>query len=215
MSTCNQCGEDKSVDACVSCGKLVCRQHAGHLKNYVSLEGRKGRGCNLCISEGWARPEYSMIDMHLVVPDALRRLEHKLYPRAIHDITALTNQTKQETFAEARTLVRELEESIQRASESLTSDFEDSAGRIVSDTLEQARTTLRELTGEITNAISHQRIEVKSDAEKIVHEIRESVREAINEASVVIDTALQRAALILVAGAGGVAIVVGLLLRLS
>lgn len=208
MTTCYQCSEIKSVEPCVSCGKPVCKQHAGHLKNYVSLDGRKGRGCSVCIEEGLARPEYGMTDMHLVVPDAVRRLEHKLYPRLMEDVANLTDQTKHETFQEARVLVKELEESIQRTSEALTKDLEESANRIVEETLDKVQITLQALTGEITNAITHQRVEVTSDAEKIVQEISRTTNQAITEFSKAINEALLRAAIVLVVGLGGVAAVI-------
>jgi NTP pyrophosphatase (non-canonical NTP hydrolase) len=215
MESCSQCSNQKDIVNCVSCGKQVCKLHSGHLKHYVSLSGRIGRGCVVCIDDGLARPEYNWTHMHLVVPDAVRRLEHKLYPQIMSDITSLTTLTKEETFAEARVLVSELEDSIQRASVAIAVDLEGAASRIVAQTLEQARETLKELTGEITNAIAHQRIEVKSDAEKIVLEIRSSTSAAIQEASIAINSALQRAVLLLTLGLTGSAGVITLLFRYS
>lgn len=213
MATCYQCNEEKGLEDCVSCGKPVCKQHAGHLKNYVSLEGRKGRGCSVCIEEGHARPDYGMTDFHLVVPDAVRRFEHKFYPRILADLSTLTDQTKQETFNEARQLVKELEDSIQRTSETLTRELEGSADRIVTDTLEKVQLTLQGLTAEITNAITHQRVEVTSDAEKIVQEIGRTANQAIVEVSKAINTALLRAAIVLVVGLGSVAVLIAVALK--
>lgn len=214
MTTCHYCSTEKNVETCVSCNTPVCKEHSGYLLNkYISEDGRRGRGCKACIDAGTALPEYGTMSMHLVVPDAVRRLEHKIYPRIFADVAALTVQTKQDAFDEAKTLLHDLEDSIQRISDSVTQKLEISADRIVSDTLEQARMTLRELTGEITNAITHQRVEVTSDAEKIVHEIRKTTREAIYEASVAINAALIRATLMLIGGLGGIAIILAILLR--
>lgn len=213
MVTCYQCSEEKGLENCVSCENPVCKQHAGHLKNYVSLEGRKGRGCSVCIEDGQARPDYGVTDFHLVIPDAFRRFEHKFYPRMLTDITTLTDQTKQETFEEARVLVKELEESIQRTSEALTKDLEGSANRIVAETLDKVQVTLQSLTGEITNAITHQRVEVTSDAEKIVQEIGRTTNQAIIEVSKAINTALLRAAIVLVVGLGSVATLIAVVFK--
>ncbi len=213
MPQCYLCNEEKGLEDCVSCGEPVCRDHAGHLKHYIALNGRKGRGCQVCIEAGTVVPDYGITDLHLVVPEATRRLEHKFYPRVFADLSVLTEQTKQETFNEARQLVRELEESIQRTSETLTRELEGSADRIVTDTLGKVEVTLQALTTEITNAISHQRVEVKSDAEKIVQEIGRTTNQAIAEMSRAINAALMRAALVLVAGLGGVAILIATVFR--
>ena len=84
--SCYVCGTEKSLDNCITCEKPVCKSHAGHMKNYYSGDGKKGRACQNCIDEGLANPDYGLSDMHLVVPDAVKRFENKIYPRIHNDL---------------------------------------------------------------------------------------------------------------------------------
>ena len=46
---CYVCQTEKGLDECVGCHQLVCKTHTGHVKQYISIDGRKGRGCQKCI----------------------------------------------------------------------------------------------------------------------------------------------------------------------
>lgn len=109
--------------------------------------------------------------------------------------------------------MRELEESIQRSGEILTGNLEQSADRLITETLTKTQATLQTLTAEITNAITHQRVEVKSDADRILQEISKTTHEAIAGISVAINQALLRATVLLLAGLGGIAVILSLILK--
>ena len=210
---CHQCAETRDIEACITCGTPVCKTHAGSFKTYIGINSRKGRACTGCIEQGLAFPELGVMDAATVVQGLSQRLELRLYPQIMRDITELTDATKQETFEEARRLVRELEESIQRSGEILTGDLEQSADRLITETLAKTQATLQTLTAEITNAITHQRVEVKSDADRILQEISKTTHEAITGISVAINQALLRATVLLLAGLGGIAVILSLILK--
>lgn len=212
-ATCYQCDETKDVEPCITCEKPVCKAHAGSFKVFIGINGRKGRACTTCIEAGLAFPELSIIDATTLVQNFKQTLVVKLYPQLISDIERLTDKTKDETFEEARRLVKDLEESIQRSGEILTGNLENSADRLVTETLAKVQLTLQTLTAEITNAISHQRVEVKSDAERIVQEIGKTTQSAIGEMSVAINQALMRATFFLIAGLAGIAVILSLILK--
>lgn len=210
---CYQCNETKDIESCIACTRSVCKAHAGSFKTYIGINSRKGRACTRCIEKGLAFPELGVMDAATVVQGVSQRLELRLYPQIMRDITQLTDATKQETFEEARRLVKELEDSIQRTGEILTENLEQSANRLITDTLAKTQATLQTLTTEITTAITHQRVEVKSDAERIVQEIGKTTQSAIAEMSVAINQALMRATILLIAGLGGIALIASLFLK--
>lgn len=196
--TCYVCGTEKSLDSCITCEKLVCKSHAGHMKNYYSGDGKKGRACQQCIDDGLANPDYGLSDMHLVVPDAVKRFENKIYPRIHDDLEKLTEKVKTDSFAEAHILLKELEESINRTAENVTQHIEQSADKMVAETLVKVQDTLAQLTQELTKAIGHQRVEVSSDAEKIIRELSKAIK-----------TSLIYVAVIIVLGIAGIKLVLG------
>ncbi len=195
--SCYVCGTEKSLDNCITCEKPVCKSHAGHMKNYYSGDGKKGRACQNCIDEGLANPDYGLSDMHLVVPDAVKRFENKIYPRIHNDLENLTEKVKTESFAEAHILVKELEESIKRTAESVTQHIEQSADKMVAETLVKVQDTLAQLTQELTQAIGHQRVEVSSDAEKIIRELSKAIQISLIYVAVIIVVGLAGIKLIL------------------
>lgn len=172
---CYVCQTEKGLDECVGCHQLVCKTHAGHVKQYISIDGRKGRGCQKCIDDGVITPEYGLSNISLALNDVTKRLENKIYPKVYNDLEKLTDKIKTESFAEAHILVKELEEAITRTAETVSQQAEQTADRIVSDNLIKIQETLTQLTHEITKAISHQRVEVSSDAEKIIQALSKTI----------------------------------------
>jgi hypothetical protein len=71
---CYVCQSSKGVDECVGCNQFVCKTHAGHIKQYISISGRKGRGCQQCIDEGIVTPDYGLSSISLAINDAVKRL---------------------------------------------------------------------------------------------------------------------------------------------
>ncbi|HNE91658.1 MAG TPA: hypothetical protein PLV16_07400 [Agitococcus sp.] len=173
---CYVCQTEKGLDECVGCHQLVCKTHSGHVKQYISIDGRKGRGCQKCIDEGVITPDYGLSNISLALNDVTKRLENKIYPKVYNDLEKLTDKVKTESFAEAHILVKELEDSIKRTAESVSQQLEQTADRIVADNLIKVQETLTQLTQEITKAISHQRVEVSSDAEKIIQALSKTIQ---------------------------------------
>ncbi len=173
--SCYVCQSTKSIEKCIGCHQWVCKSHAGHVKQYISVDGRKGRGCQQCIDEGVISPDYGLSSISLAINDAVKRLENRIQPKLQADLEKLADKIKTESFAEAHILVKELEEAITRTAETVSQQAEQTADRIVSDNLIKIQETLTQLTHEITKAISHQRVEVSSDAEKIIQALSKTI----------------------------------------
>jgi|JI10StandDraft_1071094.scaffolds.fasta_scaffold690800_2 HPt (histidine-containing phosphotransfer) domain-containing protein len=173
---CYVCQSSKGVDECVGCNQFVCKTHAGHIKQYISISGRKGRGCQQCIDEGIVTPDYGLSSISLAINDAVKRLENRIQPKVQADLEKLADKIKTDSFAEAHILVKELEVVIKRTAENVSQQVEQTADRIVADNLIKIQETLTQLTQEITKAISHQRIEVSSDAEKIIQALSKTIQ---------------------------------------
>ena len=173
---CYVCQTTKSVEECVGCRQWVCKSHAGHIKQYISMDGRKGRGCQQCIDEGIITPDYGLISISLAINDAVKRLENRIQPKLQADLEKLADKIKTESFAEAHILVTELEDAIKRTAETVSQQVEQTANQIVAENLIKIQDTLSQLTDKITDAISHQRVEVSSDAEKIINGISKTIQ---------------------------------------
>lgn len=195
---CYVCDVEKGIEPCIGCEKYVCKTHAGYMKNYLSMDGKKGRACQTCIEEGIVTPDYGILSSQLVIYDVVKRFENKIYPKIQGDIEKLADKVKAESFAEAHILVKELEESVARTAETVALQLEKTADKMVADNLAKVEITLTQLTHELTKAIANQRIEVSSDAEKIILELSKAMQ-----------IALIYMALIIVIGFAGIKLVLG------
>ncbi len=184
--SCYVCAVEKGIESCIGCDKYVCKTHAGYMKNYLSIDGKKGRACQACIEEGIVTPDYGILSTQLIINDIVKRFENKMYPRMQGDIEKLTEKVKTESFAEAHILVKELEESVARTAETIALQLEKTADKMVADNLAKVESTLTTLTHELTKAISNQRVEVSSDAEKIVRELRQTIIWGLSCAALII-----------------------------
>lgn len=198
VDSCYVCAVEKGIESCIGCEKLVCKTHAGYMKNYLSMDGKKGRACQNCIEEGVVTPDYGILSSQLVIYDVVKRFENKIYPKIQVDIEKLADKVKDESFAEAHVLVKELEESVARTAEKVALQLEKTADKMVADNLEKVEKTLTQLTHELTKAIANQRVEVSSDAEKIIRELSKAMQ-----------IALIYMALIIVIGFAGVKLLLG------
>ncbi|MCB1658440.1 MAG: hypothetical protein KDI39_09455 [Pseudomonadales bacterium] len=185
-NVCYVCDIDKGVEACIGCEKPVCKTHAGYMKNYLSIDGKKGRACNACIEEGIVTPDYGILSTQLIINDVVKRFENKMYPRMQGDIEKLTEKIKTESFAEAHVLVKELEQSVARTAENVTLQLEKTADKMVADNLAKVEQTLKELTKVLADAISSQRVEVSSDAEKIIKELSKTIQISLIYVAIII-----------------------------
>ena len=185
-SPCYVCDVDKGTEACIGCEKYVCKTHAGYMKNYLSMDGKKGRACQPCIEEGIVTPDYGILSTQLIINDVVKRFENKMFPRIQGDIEKLTEKVKTESFAEAHILVKELEESVTRTAETIALQLEKTADKMVADNLAKVENTLTQLTHELTKAIGSQRVEVSSDAEKIIRELSKAIQIALIYVAVII-----------------------------
>lgn len=173
---CYVCQTPKGVDECVGCNQFVCKTHSGHIKQYISISGRKGRGCQQCIDDGVITPDYNLVNIPLALNDLTKRFENRIQPKIQADLERLAEKIKNDSFSEAHILVKELEQSITRTAESVTQQLEKTAENIVADNLIKVQETPTQLTQEITKAISHQRVEVSSDAEKIIQALSKTIQ---------------------------------------
>ena len=117
---CYVCQTEKGLDECVGCHQLVCKTHAGHVKQYISIDGRKGRGCQKCIKEleDSIKRTAESVSQQLeqtadrIVADNLVKVQETL-TQLTQEITKAISHQRVEVSSDAEKIIQALSKTIQ------------------------------------------------------------------------------------------------------
>ena len=172
--TCQTCGNVRSLETCVGCGRGVCDEHRGDEGGgYWNEKGKKGYGCGRCIQDatvyegGVLGPVYARARG---IETSIRNVDKYVTERLIIEVQGALAKTIRDAFA-GKTIDAFTRETIAVASAALGTQLlhaEKTASNLVDHSIGEASKLVTHAIDELARAISAQRAAlIEVDVEKL------------------------------------------------
>jgi hypothetical protein len=178
--TCQTCGNVRSLETCVGCGRSVCEADRGDEGGgYWNAEGKKGYGCGTCIRTAvvYEGGTFGSINARVHgIESSIRGVDKYVTERLIIEVQGALAKTIRDAFA-GKTIDAYTRETIDLASAALGAQVthaERTASHLVDHSIREARTLVTHAVNEIAQAISAQRAAlIEVDVEKFANTLEQ------------------------------------------